>query len=90
MQNERRPNGQVGTQDFIRLLNKALPENFCHLLRHDARDDVAGTARGKWHDHGDGARRINLPELASVGWRHSSKEKIAPLTRWPRPLPHVQ
>jgi len=37
-----------------------LPENFCHLVRHDARDDVTRTARGKRHDHGDRARRINL------------------------------
>ncbi len=37
-----------------------LPENSCHLVRHDARDDVARTARGKRHDHGDRARRINL------------------------------
>ena len=52
-----------------------LAEDFAHLLRHDAGDDVARTAGREGHHHGDGPRRIALrPRVPRGGTQGQGRE----------------
>src|SRR5450759_3438009 len=42
------------------LYHHGLAERTRQAPGHDPRDRVRGPARGKWHDHGDGMRRVAL------------------------------
>jgi hypothetical protein len=49
-----------------------LPEDFPHLLGHNARHDIARTAGGEGHHHRDGSQRIAL--RLRVKWRRKQTQ----------------
>jgi hypothetical protein len=53
-----RANGTASAADVLDY--ELLSERARHVLSDNADDYVARPARGKWHDHGNGPRRIGL------------------------------
>jgi hypothetical protein len=45
---------------WLILHDDSLIQIFGHVFREDAHENIRATARGKWHYHGDGPRRIEL------------------------------